>query len=75
MSAIDLETAQTMLTLWIDAEAAVASSQEYRIGTKSLTRADARVITDKINYWRREVSRLQSGTGAIICERVVPVDC
>lgn len=75
MSAIDLETAKTMLDLWIAAEKAVASSQEYRIGQKSLTRADAKVITDKINYWRREVSRLESGTSGIICQMVVPVDC
>jgi len=75
MSSITLSEDQEMLTLWLAAEKAVAGGQEYRMGKFSLTRADARTITDKINYWTRQVERLQSGgRGGPIVGRIVPVD-
>lgn len=61
MAAITLETARTMLQTWLDAEKAVAMRQEFQIGGQRYTATDAAVITDKINYWRREVSRLETG--------------
>lgn len=53
-----------MLAAWLDAEAAVASGQEYSIstatGSRSLKRVDADMITKKIAYWQIEVNRLSS---------------
>jgi len=63
---IDLTTAQTNLNAWIAADAALATSQSYRIevdgSTRMLTRADGKVIAERIAYWRREVQRLSAPT-------------
>jgi len=72
--ALDLTTAQEMLDLWLAAEKAVATGQEYAIGSRRLTRADAAEITRKINYWHREVLRLSRGGRGIRQRLVVPVD-
>jgi hypothetical protein len=48
---ITLAVAKTQLQLWIDADAATATGQSYSIGQRSLTRADAEEITEKIQYW------------------------
>lgn len=74
MPAWTLNEARNMLALWIEAEAAVATSQSYQIGTRRLTRADADVITDKIKFWRREVERLECGARGARVMRAVPRD-
>lgn len=78
MAAITLEQAKNMLTLWMDAEASVASGQSYSIdvgGTRrSLNRADAGEITNKINYWSKMVERLESGSTAPRVRLIVPRD-
>lgn len=60
---MDLATAQTHLAAWEAADLAVASGQEYTIGTangqRSLTRVDAKDIADRITYWQRTVNQLQ----------------
>lgn len=70
-----LQTAQTHLQTWLDAELAVATSQEYRIGTRSLRRADLDEIRQQIKFWRNEVDRLTNGRkrGARVM-RAVPRD-
>lgn len=60
MSAITLEQAQENLSLWIEADKAVSKNQEYYIGDRKLTRADAAVITDKINFWSNLVNNLSA---------------
>lgn len=64
-----------MLKSWLDAEAALATSKSYKVGTRSLTRADMSEIRDRINFWRAEVSRLTAGrrAGARVM-RAVPRD-
>lgn len=69
MPAWTLQFAQTRLSLWLDAEAALATGgQSYTLdvgGSKrSLTRADLSEVREQINYWRREVTRLESGSGS-----------
>ncbi|MGE4268231.1 MAG: DUF6148 family protein [Deferribacterales bacterium] len=49
--AISKATAQEMLDLWLKADKAVALNQEYKIGDRTYTRADADVITEKITYY------------------------
>ena len=69
-----LDEARQHLQAWLEADLAVSRGQEYRIGGRSLTRADASVIAERIQFWRREVARLKAGcTGARVF-RVVPRD-
>lgn len=72
-----LDEAKENLKMWLTAERAVATGQSYRIGTRSLTRASLREITERIRFWRGEVSRLQCGinkSGGVRVLRVVPRD-
>lgn len=61
-SGITLETAQAQLDRWVAADAAVSESQSYSIAGRSLTRADAGEITEKIKYWQRQVARLSNAS-------------
>lgn len=63
MSGITLNDAQEMLDLWLEAERAVTTGQSYKIGTRSLTRADVSDIASRISFWRNEVERLENGHG------------
>ncbi len=58
---ITLAQAQAKLTLWLEADDAVANSQEYSIAGRKLTRADARMIRENIDYWEKKVLRLGRG--------------
>ena len=64
MSWITIEKARERLQMWLDAEAAVATGQSYKIGGRSLTRASLSDIRQQINYWRNEVAKLESGRGS-----------
>jgi len=66
-------TAETQLALWIIADTKVANSQKYEIAGRSLTRADADVITKKIIYWKGIVDAEARG-GGLKTRRVVPHD-
>lgn len=58
-----LDEAKLHLKTWLDAELAVATGQSYKIGTRSLTRANLSDIMAQIKFWRNEVARLESGAG------------
>lgn len=58
-----LQEAQDMLRTWIDAEKAVATGQSYKIGSRSLQRANISEIRKQIQYWRNEIERIKSGRG------------
>lgn len=70
---MDLQTAKKHLQAWLDAELAVSTGQSYRIGTRQITRADLSEIRKQINYWRKEVARLE-GRGTRRVFRAVPRD-
>lgn len=72
MPAWTLEQARAHLQAWLDADIALATSKEYRIGSRMLTRADTIEIKERIRFWSREVSRLQGKLRR--CRRVVPLD-
>ena len=78
MSAITLDEAKAKLKIWMDADDALALGQAYSIdvgGTRrNLTRADAEQVQERINYWRREVERLERGTTAPRIRLAVPRD-
>ena len=66
MSGITIALAQAQLDLWLAADAAVAGGQSYSIKDRSLSRADAAEITNKIEYWNgwvQKLSRAASGRG------------
>jgi hypothetical protein len=66
MAGVTLAVAQAQLELWLAADAAVASGQSYSIKDRSLSRADAAEITNKIEYWNgwvQRLSRAASGRG------------
>lgn len=63
MAWITIEEARDMLHSWIEAERAVTTGQSYRIGSQSLTRADLSTIAKRIQYWKNECDRLESGRG------------
>jgi len=56
---VDIQTAREMLAIWIAAEKAVSTGQEYRIGTRRLTRANLREIGERIRYWQTELAKLE----------------
>lgn len=64
MSWITIEEARAKLHMWLEAEAAVATGQSYKIGSRSLTRASLSDIRQQINFWRNEVAKLESGRGS-----------
>ena len=75
MSGYTLQFAQERLKLWLDAEAACATGQSYRIGGRQLQRADLAEIRAQINYWQNEVDRLSAGRSrGSRCIRPIPRD-
>ncbi len=74
MAGITLANAEAQLALWLAADAAVATGQSYTIGSRSLTRANAREITAKIEYWDGKVNALsRGGSGGMRVRGVTPV--
>lgn len=61
MAGITLAEAEARLADWLSADAAVASGQSYSIGDRTLTRADAKVIRDNIEFWDNKVKSLDRG--------------
>lgn len=61
MSGITLVQAETQLASWLAADAAVATGQSYKIGGRSLERANAKEIRDNIVFWDKHVHRLTRG--------------
>jgi hypothetical protein len=62
MAGITLAQAEAKLTLWMDANDAVASGQQYTIGSRSLSRVNAEEIREQIQFWDAKVKELSRGT-------------
>lgn len=56
---IDLTTAQTHLSKWLEADLKVAEGQTVKMGDRELTMADARHITKQVTLWQGRVRNLQ----------------
>jgi hypothetical protein len=69
-----LAVAREHLAAWLEADAAVATGQSYTIGSRTLTRADAARIAERIAFWRRQVEQLESGRSGVRVVRAVPRD-
>lgn len=74
MAWVTIEEAKENLRMWLDAEKAVATGQSYRIGTRSLTRANLSDIVERISFWRAEIARLEEGRCGARVMRAVPRD-
>lgn len=74
MSALTLEQAQQLLTAWVNADLATAKGQSYQIGDVSVTRADAKTIQEKIQFYSSLVTRLSSGRSGPRVRRFIPRD-
>ena len=73
MAGITLQQAEKHLQIWLEAEKEIATSQSYRIGTRTLYRADLRQVREQIRYWQNLVDQLsRSGRNRVI--RAVPRD-
>lgn len=74
MSTDRLQLAKDRLNAYYQAELAVLASQEYRMGTKTMRRADLAAIRAAINLLEGQVQRLeaqQSGNTSFRVKRVV----
>lgn len=61
--AITLDVARNHLSIWLKAEESVAiGSQSYKMGTRSLTRADLGEIRRQVQFWETKVLDLQNKT-------------
>ena len=74
MDWISIEEARGTLRMWLDAERAVATGQSYKIGSRSLTRANLADIRESIQFWRREIARLEAKQSGARVFRAVPRD-
>lgn len=71
---ITIEEARENLTMWLDAERAISTSQSYKIGTRSLSRADLSMVASRIAFWRNEIEKLENGQRGLRVVRAVPRD-
>lgn len=70
-----LEEAQAALVVWKAALTALASSQSYTIGTRSLTRVDLAEAREMVGYFSGLVKKILCGIGGgVRAIRAVPRD-
>jgi hypothetical protein len=72
MGLYTLEQANQHLQAWLEADLALATGKEYRIGTRLLQRTDAAEVKERINFWSREVVKAQGNKRR--SRRVIPYD-
>ena len=63
MAGITLAQAEAKLSEYLAAESAILTGQEYRIGARSLTRANLEEVQKGIEIWDARVKRLTRGGG------------
>lgn len=69
-----LERYKTRLAMYYQAEEAVLLNQEYRIGTRSLRRADLSTIREAIEDLESQIEALESTGGKNRAFRFLPRD-
>ena len=72
--AITLEQAQAHLDAWLAADLALSTSEIYRMGNQTLTRANWKAVKDRVQYWANMVDKLSSGRKGARVIRVLPRD-
>ncbi len=69
-----LERCKKRLEMYYEAEEAVLLNQEYRIGTRTLRRADLATIRDAIKDLERKIEILEKNGGKNKAYRFIPRD-
>lgn len=69
-----LERYKERLSMYYQAEEAVLLNQEYRIGTRSLRRADLSTIREAIEELESQIAALESNGGKNKAFRILPRD-
>lgn len=73
----EIEIARHHLNAWLEAELELTTHQSYKIGSRSLTKADLGQIRKQIEFWQNRVAQLKNtekrgGRNRVV--RVVPRD-
>ena len=73
----EIEIARHHLNAWLEAELELTTHQSYKIGSRSLTKADLGQIRKEIEFWQNRVAQLENaekrgGRNRVV--RVVPRD-
>jgi hypothetical protein len=63
VAGITLAQAEAKLQEYLDAETAILTGQEYRIGSRWLTRADLSSVQEGISIWNARVQNLTRSGG------------
>ena len=63
MAAITLQQAQKHLNAWLKAELEITISQSYKIGARTLTRANLNEVRNQIKFWMDKVTELEKTPG------------
>lgn len=61
MAGITADQAETQLAAYLAAETAILSGQEYKMGSRSLTRADLSSVQEGIKIWNARAKQLSGG--------------
>ena len=69
MARYTLDRINEKIALWEAADDAVATGQAYQISGRSLTRADAGFIEQKLDKLYAEKDRIENGIGRIVARQ------
>ena len=58
-----LDEARQMLATWLECERAIASGQQYSIGSRSLSRPNLAYVAQQVETWRKRVAELEANGG------------
>jgi hypothetical protein len=72
MAAITLEEARAKLATWMAAEETIAGGQAVQYEGRALTRADLRMVGERITYWETKVNQLERGGYRANVRRATP---
>lgn len=75
--AFSVTEAKKRLTIWLDAEEAIAKGQSYMIDNRRLERANLGQVREQIKFWQRELVKAEAasnGQGSRRVTRIVPRD-
>lgn len=51
MAVFSKKICEQQVSIWLEAERAIATGQSYQIGTRMLTRADLKAVREELEYW------------------------
>lgn len=60
MAVFSAKLCEQKLKTWLAAEEAVATGQNYQIGTRMLTRANLKEVRQEIEYWAGKLAEVKA---------------